>query len=244
MTALVAAEIVALWEAYRRASATTRAVGIVATASSRSADEIAALPIGRRDAELVQVRCATWGTHAASHAACPSCATDLELELDLAAMLPVSDDVPVETHSLEHDGVELRLRVPTSFDLWAVERSHDQSEAEQTLLERCVLSASRKGDAVAAARLPIEVREAVAAELARIDPLADIRLALACAACGHEWVASFDVGDYVWRELELEARRLLAIVDALARAYGWSEAEILALGPERRRFYLERVGVL
>jgi hypothetical protein len=28
----------------------------------------------------------------------------------------------------------------------------------------------------------------------------------------------------------------------LASAYGWSEAEVLAVGPRRRQYYLEAVG--
>ena len=41
--------------------------------------------------------------------------------------------------------------------------------------------------------------------------------------------------------MEGRAKRLLMDVHLLARAYGWSEAEVLALSPARRRFYLEMV---
>jgi hypothetical protein len=37
----------------------------------------------------------------------------------------------------------------------------------------------------------------------------------------------------------LKARRILQQVDALARVYGWNEAEILSLSQKRRQRYLE-----
>jgi hypothetical protein len=41
----------------------------------------------------------------------------------------------------------------------------------------------------------------------------------------------------------VHARSLLAEVHSLARAYGWTESEILALSPQRRSTYLEMVGI-
>jgi hypothetical protein len=46
----------------------------------------------------------------------------------------------------------------------------------------------------------------------------------------------------LWMRLQLAAERLLLDVDALARAYGWSEAQVLALPPLRRAAYLQMVG--
>ena len=47
-----------------------------------------------------------------------------------------------------------------------------------------------------------------------------------------------DVGSFVWAELHAHGRRVLREVDVLARAYGWTEAEVLALGERRRAAYL------
>jgi hypothetical protein len=43
----------------------------------------------------------------------------------------------------------------------------------------------------------------------------------------------------VWTELRAHARRLLREVDVLARAYGWTEPDVLALDERRRAAYLE-----
>jgi hypothetical protein len=47
---------------------------------------------------------------------------------------------------------------------------------------------------------------------------------------------------FFWREIQSAARRIVLEVDALARSYGWSEAEILNMTPARRQLYLEMVG--
>jgi hypothetical protein len=46
---------------------------------------------------------------------------------------------------------------------------------------------------------------------------------------------------FVWAELEAQAHRLLHEIDVLARAYGWSEPEVLALGERRRAAYVSLV---
>ena len=51
----------------------------------------------------------------------------------------------------------------------------------------------------------------------------------------------FDIGAFLWSEIEACASRLLAEVDALARAYGWRERDILAMSGIRRAAYLDMV---
>ena len=50
------------------------------------------------------------------------------------------------------------------------------------------------------------------------------------------------MAEYLWKEVLIEARRLLREVNALARTYHWREADILALSPRRRQAYLELAG--
>ena len=51
--------------------------------------------------------------------------------------------------------------------------------------------------------------------------------------------ADFDLAAFVWAEFGAQARRLLHEVDALGRAYGWTEGEVLALGERRRAAYVD-----
>ena len=71
------------------------------------------------------------------------------------------------------------------------------------------------------------------------DPIADLRVGVICPACGHAWAATLDIVAYLWDELHDWAQDLLAEVHVLARHYAWSERDILALTPVRRRFYLD-----
>jgi hypothetical protein len=50
-----------------------------------------------------------------------------------------------------------------------------------------------------------------------------------------------DPADYFYRELAASSRRLLLQIHALAGAYGWTEAEILALSPPRRATYVKLI---
>ena len=52
---------------------------------------------------------------------------------------------------------------------------------------------------------------------------------------------SLEIAGFFWAELSTQARRLLGEVHTIASAYGWREAEILALSARRRHYYLELI---
>jgi hypothetical protein len=74
-----------------------------------------------------------------------------------------------------------------------------------------------------------------------VDPQALVGVSMQCPDCGHGWDARFDIWTFLWEEVEARSRALLMDVHALARAYGWSEADVLGLPEARRRAYLELV---
>jgi hypothetical protein len=83
---------------------------------------------------------------------------------------------------------------------------------------------------------------AVEAALEAACPTGAVRVTVACPACGAPTSAALDLPVLVWAEVETRASTLLGEVHALARAYGWTEPDVLALSPERRAAYLELVG--
>ena len=113
--------------------------------------------------------------------------------------------------------------------------------ARQNLLQRCVTTAQRAGTEIATAELPAEVDAAIAQRMAEADPQADVQVALACPQCHHAWQTPLDIVSYFWTEIHAWASRILREVHALAAAYGWSEAAVLALTPHRRQAYLEMI---
>jgi hypothetical protein len=90
--------------------------------------------------------------------------------------------------------------------------------------------------------LPADVIEAITTHMAETDPQADVQFDLTCPACGHRWLAAFDVMAFLWNEIDTWARRVLRDVHVLASAYGWSEADILSMGAMRRQAYLDLIG--
>ncbi|AGP60327.1 hypothetical protein [Streptomyces rapamycinicus] len=118
------------------------------------------------------------------------------------------------------------------------------ARARRALLARCIVSVHRSGrpitaDRLPAAELPEPVQRRLAEAAERADPAADVTLNVACPECGEATPAELDIASYLWAELDHWARDLLLDVHLLATAYGWSEPQILALSPLRRRYYLE-----
>jgi hypothetical protein len=56
------------------------------------------------------------------------------------------------------------------------------------------------------------------------------------------WMPRWIPASLLWDDVQAYARGLLGQVHALARAYGWTEHEVLSLSPRRRAAYLEMTG--
>lgn len=195
-----------------------------------------ALAIGRRDARLIALHAALFGPRLQAVADCPRCRERIEFELDAPAMrVEAPREAPVR---VAHAGGWIEARLPDSRDLLALEACADESAARALLLRRCVTSSLPDE---AGATWPAELVDALSRAMAEADPQAATELSLACSACGHEWVEGFDIAGFVGDAFDHWAERLLDDVHALASAYGWREADILALPTARRARYLARV---
>ena len=236
MQAPTAAELLGAWE---RSAALGPAEREDALLELVLPDEPARLPVGERDARLLELRELLFGGQLDGLAECPGCGEPVEYRVPTGALRAEQPrGVNGDGLALSTSGYELRFRLPTGGDLAAAASGGDLEGARLALLERCVLSATADGREEAPARLPPEVVAELAERLAQVDPLADASLALTCPACGNGWTVALDIGAWLWSEVESWAWCTLLDVHALASAYGWSEAEILALGP-RRELYLE-----
>jgi hypothetical protein len=238
MRALEAAEALAVWERIGVKPTVDRPVALLAAVGgSDSRDELAALPIGQRDALLLRLYAATFSDRLDGLAHCPECGTAVELTASCATLLAeqarAAPPAPVRA-----GGYTVTWRLPNTADLAAVTSTVDGAAV---LLSRCVLEARNGTGPVDAAGLPAPVREAVAAAMAAADPLAEVVFTLDCPQCSARWDTQLEVDTFVWARLRSHADRLLREVDALARAYGWSEAQILGLSPQRRAAYLRLV---
>ena len=240
MRAPEANELLGAWERGLTQSRARRAVTLVGAALAElGEDEVLALPIGRRDATLLALRRRLFGRSITVVAHCPACGETVESTFDLDTV-DVNHVAPDGVSCVEADGYLIAFRVPTSADLLALAESPPHLPLRSSLLARCVTGVRRPdGSAADSDALSAPAVAAVAAEMAALDPQADVQLTLSCPACDMRWNAPFDIADLLWTELHAWARRTLHDVHTLAWAYGWREAEVLAMSPMRRQIYLE-----
>ncbi len=234
--------LLAAWEAGSGLPLPLRPIPLLAAADpGADPDALAAQALGACNARLLLLRKQLFGPRFEAVATCPACGEALQLSLTAEALgAPAPDESPPAPAgvTVDRDGYTLRLRPVTPLDLAVAEPLRDPTARRACLLDRCLLAADHDGEPVAARDLPDAVQEAAGRALAQADPLAVFGLDVACAACDHEWTAPLDLAAFLWADLDRWARRLMRDVHALARAYGWTEAAVLALPPRRRCHYL------
>ncbi|HKF56933.1 MAG TPA: phage baseplate protein [Blastocatellia bacterium] len=242
MRRLSTSELLSVWEkaASERRSAWPITL-LAAACSDQSPEDLARLSIGQRDSRLLELRERMFGPELHLLSTCEDCDARLELRVLVKTLRTVQRDQPAIPLSVKARGFHIEFRVPDSFDLDAAAELSDSVAARMLLLERCVMGATRGDARVPVSELPAEVVDAIAAGMAEADPQADIQLTMACPSCGHRWLAIFDIASCFWRELDAWAISTLKQVHTLARAYGWSERDILLMSRVRRLAYLDLV---
>lgn len=225
-----------VWEQGRQRQPLDRALLLLWACGegAAQADELAQRTIGQRDAQLLQARIRHFGPLLEATADCPACAGRMAFSLHLDQLAqqarPAAADVCVDTAAG-------RFRLPASVDL-ALALS--QSEPRQALARGLRVDAGAATPADHAA-LDEAALQSIESALAAADPAAQIDIRLQCDACGQAFDAPLDVADCLWLDVSRRAQQTLDEVHLLASAYGWSEAEVLAVPPARRQHYLQRV---
>jgi hypothetical protein len=229
--ALTQSELLSIWERGEGQRPSGRALALLSTVADDEPSP-ASLPVGRRDAALLELRVQLFGDAFSGLTTCPACGEDVELSFDASEVVRnVHNDVdPV----LRIDGHEIALHAPTTADLASIESMTDLDAARVALLAKCIAP-------VDPATLSAEALDGVLARLEALDPQADVAIELECPECSHAWREPFDIATFFWTEVAVAAKRLLGEVHELASAYSWSERDILNLSPARRAAYLELV---
>ncbi len=241
MRPLTSAELVQLWEAGQGMPPAHRAVTLAEAAGDGTGPPAVDLSLGERDHRLMVLRGQLFGPQISGLDTCGRCGADLDVTFDLGPLVtgPPAPNAPVIVRWQE---TELHCRAVTTADVIAAAEA-GRPDFGDVLLRRCVTVAAGDRDVPAPATgLPGPAANAVMTALAEADPLADVRLAVTCGECSHQWDVTFDIASFLWTEICAAVERILGEVHVLATAYGWSEAEVLAVGPRRRQYYLEAVG--
>jgi hypothetical protein len=193
-------------------------------------------PVGLRTAALLRLLVATDPSAArlplAARCVRQECGELYEFDLPLAALLEQAPETgPVGTQ-LE-DGRTVTLRRPTGSDLrrWRQAPPRPRAEALRVMLSELRLEgALHEGDESALSR-----------SLAEHDPVVGFSVLCPCPACSEPHEVAVDLEGVALARLHARQRMLTEEIHVLASRYGWSEAEVLAVPPQRRARYLSLI---
>ena len=248
MGRLIGERLLQAWERIRSLPEHEAVLAVLALAwPERPAGELAQLPLGERNALLLDLRAATLGARIEAFAVCPRCQAQLELELDareLADGLREPQAVPLAGLG------RYTMRPANTLDLLAVGRARDEEQAQSILLARMLVRSDSDSPADDPGPDPGEWlaaqtetgKAALVEQFEQINAAAEIRVAVDCAACHARTMLDLDIARFFLRELAAAARRLMEDVHHLASAYGWSERSIARMSGARRAAYLGMVG--
>jgi hypothetical protein len=219
--------ILTTWELGRRQDPLERAVTLLASTTGTSREDAAGHDVGTRDVQLARAITALRGGSVPACAAC-ACGEVLDVAVDVAAVASWPVQAPGAVFEAGPDACDFRL--PNTRDLQALD-GLDVGEARERLVARCTADAEHP--------LSPGLIDAVDAAMEGASPAGAVQVLLRCPACDTEWEAALDLPALLWAEVEARALGLLREVHALAVAYGWTEAEVLALPAQRRATYLQ-----
>ena len=240
MHTLSATELLDTWERGERQHPLDRALTLLAvTCPEKKLPELTHLSIGQRDALLLVLRQQTFGSQMEAYAECPACGAQLEFNVDVEELLRVHTPANSGELTADVEGFAIRFRLPDSVDL--ADCVNSGLLQTKGLLRRCVLEVNRGKERIDFEALPESAYFQLEARMAELDPLAEVYIALNCTECGHQFSMLLDILSFLWSELNEQVKRLLNQVHVLAQHYGWREADILAMSPWRRQYYLGMV---
>jgi len=234
MATLSSDTLLSVWEQSARRHPIDRALLLFAIAApGLPADTLADIPLGVRNAALMELRRNSFGARLDAWADCTACGERLTFAIDPSQLPPLPDDNHTTLEIAGH-----RFHLPTSRNMAQLANTTDPDTAAQQLLAECALSLEELPEDEATLN---KLLDTVGAAMDAADPWAELTLGIRCPACKHEERAAFDIAAYLWEEIDSHARQLLDSIHLLAKAYGWTESVILALSDRRRAAYLARV---
>jgi len=230
-------QLILAWEESARLSPAQRSLLILQRFAPNQEGSAAELAVGERDRRLLLLRKDWFGDDVEGITQCPQCQTKVEIEFSISS-LPAPERV-LTSRMTCIDDYQVQWRLPSAGDLAELADQGDANRVRDGLLQRCLIEVKRGEARVDSLDCPEDIIQKIGEEMAAVDPLADSRFDLRCPVCQFHWLASFDIGSFLWREIDTWARKLLLEVHALAISYGWSEQSILAMSAVRRKQYLE-----
>lgn len=237
---LSAEALLELWERGSTEPSPLAAVALLSAASGQPQAEVARLPVGERDLRLLALYRSLRGRRVEGVSKCPSCGEQVETAFDVDALLAALREPVPQPLACTAGRWRATLRLPSTHDLLAVAAHGTREAMRDALLRRCIVEAWRGRKRMPVDDAPPELLDAAEAAMQQADPAGDVRLALTCPECAHEWEVALDAATFVRAEVSSRARQVANAVHLLASAYGWRESDILSMSPARRQLYISQ----
>jgi hypothetical protein len=196
--------------------------------------ELWALPVGTRVQYLLAILAlegerALWAQLQCANAECREA---IEVELSPAELVALAAEHAGDDVAADVGGRTVAVRRPTGNDqlAWQNDAFADEAEARRAVV------ADLTG--LDPAEIDADLVASVEGALAGADPLVSLELDVVCPYCEEQHTYELDLPELVLGRFRNRQDELLAELHVLASHYHWTEAEILAVPPERRTRYL------
>lgn len=242
MRALTSAELLKVWERSLHNSYIDKSLFLLSVACANpDLQSLAKLTIGERDIRLFHLRKWMFGSRLINLANCPECEEIVEWEMDTADLKleQLRSQAAPQPRQLQVGKYIIQYRLPNSLDVARAISQLPLKTQSNELLANCIFTAQQGESTCLVTELPNEVFEKLDEKMSEDDSLANIKMGLNCPACQHSWQQSFDILSYLWAEIDNWAKHMLQEIYLLANAFKWSEKDILAMSPIRRKMYLQ-----
>jgi hypothetical protein len=195
------------------------------------------LAVADHDRIAARLYAREYGERVEARLGCPRCARTFDVSFHLHSAVSPSGPIAAEDllgpdesgmFQLKHGP---RFRLPTARDQLATRRL-PAAEAREELFRRCVEGVAGGDEAAAAVEQAME----------SVGPLISQTLEANCPHCDfHQDQVEFSIQRYLLEALAFERRFLLPEVHRIARAYGWSRGDILAMPTADRRVFVRMI---
>jgi hypothetical protein len=244
MIAIDNQSLLSIWETAGEMQPTLRSLHLLSRLYPNA--DFQSSTVGECNRQLMLLRKELFGDPFDAITLCPHCGEKTEVEFTVTGFLMATstNTEGAQTRSIQQSNFgdyQLKWNLPTAADVASLAEFTDLDSARQSLLQRCLVEVNDDRHQFDDKDWPAELVAFLSSEMDRLDPFADPNLDLGCPNCNFQWQATFDIGQYLWIEIDTYVRQLLREIHLLARAYGWSESSILALSPFRRSYYLELI---
>lgn len=204
------------------------------------------LLVGDREFLLLKLFAITFSDKLHLTLRCPAEGCNQPLEVPLALGELTVEAPPLRSRTFffkpqSEPELQMEFRLPTGGDQELATQTQDLSDNDRgdLILAACLQGHGKDAALGIVKRLSVADREQIELQMKALAPQLDLVMDAACPECGANFTAEIDLPFIILAEMKAKQAVLDGEVHFLAWHYHWSETEILALSPTRRRRYIE-----